>query len=84
MKTFRYQSGEEIKAGDRILYGGKPGEVEFVVTAATGEPSRNWFLEEHPEGGIMLMTGTFGSVAISGDQIADDEDLELVARGDAS
>jgi hypothetical protein len=28
--AFVYQSGEEVKSGDRVTYHGEPGEVEFV------------------------------------------------------
>ena len=28
---FVYQSGETIMHGDRVLYGGNPGEIEFVI-----------------------------------------------------
>jgi hypothetical protein len=28
---FVYQSGETIMHGDRVLYGGNPGEIEFII-----------------------------------------------------
>jgi hypothetical protein len=36
----RYLSGEEVKAGDRVLYAGEPGEIEFVAEA--GHPQSGW------------------------------------------
>jgi hypothetical protein len=74
---FRYQSGEEIRDGDRILYHGESGYVEFVVSRRTDNPERDWFLDEFG-GGVMVNAETFGSVFIH--EPHDDEDLELVAR----
>jgi hypothetical protein len=49
MSRFLFQSGDEVKPGDRIRYHGEPGGIEFVITEATGDPSRDWFLDEFPE-----------------------------------
>jgi hypothetical protein len=43
--TFMYQSGEQIRSGDRIEYAGAPGVVEFVVTGGSDDPSMNWYIE---------------------------------------
>jgi hypothetical protein len=32
---FTYQSGEEIKKGDRVLFHGEQGEIEFVVDGSS-------------------------------------------------
>jgi hypothetical protein len=74
--AFMYQSGEEVLAGDRILYAESTGEVEFVVVAATGDPAMDWYLEISPGGGFMIKTGAMGSVFLS----EADEDLEFVSR----
>jgi hypothetical protein len=34
-----YRSGEEIKKGDRVLFHGEPGEIEFVVESVVGDPA---------------------------------------------
>jgi hypothetical protein len=34
----KYQSGEEIKKGDRVLYCHEPGEIELVVDQPTWMP----------------------------------------------
>ena len=78
--AFTYQSGEEVKKGDRITYNGNPGEVEFVVVDPTGDPAMDWYLEEFPGGGIMIDTAGFGNVFLQGNDL--DEDLEFVSRAE--
>jgi hypothetical protein len=80
MSRFLYPSGHEVKPGDRIRYHGEPGDVQFVVTEATGEPSTDWFLEEFPGGGVMLTATGFGSVFLADTHTEDA--LELIARSD--
>jgi hypothetical protein len=82
MSRVLYLSGDEVKPGDRIRYHGEPGSIEFVVTEATGEPARDWFLHEFPGGGVMLTATGFGSVFLSSSDV--DEDLELIARSDGA
>ena len=72
----RYQSGEEIKQGDRILYGDKPGEVELV---ATDDPT-DWYVQEYGGGVLLILPGSYGAVFIPADQIETDEDLQFVSR----
>ena len=72
--AFTYQSGDEVLAGDRILYAESTGEVEFVVSAATGDPAMDWYLTISPNGGFMIKTLAMGSVSEAG------EDLEFVSR----
>ena len=72
----RYQSSEEIKQADRILYHSDPGEVEFV---ATDDPM-DWYVKEYGGGVALIVPGSFGSVFIPADQIETDEDLEFVSR----
>jgi hypothetical protein len=74
--AFLYQSGEEVLAGDRILYAESAGEVEFVVAAAIGDPAMDWYLTVSPGGGFMIKTRAMGFVFLS----EADEDLEFVSR----
>jgi hypothetical protein len=78
VRTFRYQSGEEIQARDRITYHGELGEVEFIVTDKTGDAAMDWYLDQYPSGGIMLKVNNFGNVFLS--DIEEDEDVEFVSR----
>jgi hypothetical protein len=79
MSSFTYQSGDEVRAGDRILYHGQPGEVEFVVATKSGDPALDWYLDQYPGGGFMITAVEFGSVFLTADNI--DDDLQFVSRG---
>lgn len=45
----RYQIGEEIKKGDRVLFHGEPGRIELVVVEL-GDPTTDWFMQEYGGG----------------------------------
>ena len=73
-----YVCGNELLAGDRVKYHGEPGYVSFVVTEKTGDPSLDWFVDEFPGGGAMVVAEGFGHVFLG---VADlDDFLEFVAR----
>jgi len=72
-----YQSGEEIRVGDRVDYAGGPGRVVFVI--ATGSfspeyPEEQW---SHLDAGFMVETRAYGLILLD----EADEDLMLVERG---
>ena len=69
----RYGSGEEIEAGDFVLYQGEPGQIEFVAKA--GDPETGWYVEQFG-GGCMIITSSLGRVFVS----EPGEDLEFVSR----
>jgi hypothetical protein len=71
----KYQSGEEIKTGDRVLYHRDAAEIDFVVTDAS-DPETEWYFREFG-GGIMISPVM---EFISASDIDDDEDLEFVSR----
>ncbi|HEV2447488.1 MAG TPA: hypothetical protein VGS58_16270 [Candidatus Sulfopaludibacter sp.] len=71
--SLSYLSGEEIRQGDRVLYHGEPGQVEFVAQA--GDPQTSWYVGQFG-GGCMILTPSFGRVFVS----EPDEDLEFVSR----
>ena len=63
-----YQSGEQIKPGDRVRLHGEPGEVELVADS-----------DEH-EGGVMVVEPkVFGRLFIPA-PVSHYEDLEFVTR----
>ena len=77
--SLRYGSGEEIQAGDRVLYASEPSEIEFVATAEN--PDTVWYVEQFG-GGCMILAPSFGSLFVSEPQ--DDEDLEFVSRTESA
>jgi hypothetical protein len=42
---FRYQTGEEIEKGDRVLFHGEPAEIEFLAAVPTGDPAFDWYIQ---------------------------------------
>lgn len=74
----RYQSGEEIKKGDHVLFHHEPGRVELVALDAN-DPETDWFSKEYG-GGVMVLERVSGRTFIPADQLLDYEDLEFVSR----
>jgi hypothetical protein len=73
--ALRYLSGEEIKAGDRVLYHFETGQIEFVSEPGDSEAGR--FFEEFG-GGVMILAASFGRVF----ENEPHEDLEFVSRAE--
>ena len=76
----KYQTGEEIKKGDRVLFHREPGRIELVA-AEEGDPETDWFMQEYG-GGVMILERVAGRTFIPADQIDVCEDLEFVSRAD--
>lgn len=74
----KYQSGEEIRKGDRVLFHGEPAEIEFVVTDITPDPSLNWYLENEGPGVMVIEPKAFGHVYLQQTEKA--EDLVFISR----
>jgi hypothetical protein len=73
----KYQSGEEIRQGDKVRYDGELGEIEFV--AEEGDPAMDWYIKECGGPGVMVIEPkVFGRVYISDTE--NEEDLILVSR----
>ena len=62
--------------GDRILYHGEPGEVEFIADGT--DPETDWFVKELGVG-VMVTDKESGSTYIS-PPCPDWEDVEFVSR----
>jgi hypothetical protein len=75
---FRYQSGEEIKKGDRVLFHGEPGDIEFVADPLIDDPETEWYVKEYGGGAMVVEVKVFGRVFIS--HTEGNEDLVFVAR----
>jgi hypothetical protein len=81
--TLRYQSGEEIRRGDRVRFHGEPGRIELVVTESVS-PETEWHMREHGGGIQISEPKRFGLTFIPAAQIEEYEDLEFVSRVDGS
>jgi hypothetical protein len=77
--VLRYQSGEEIKRGDRVLFHLRPAEVELVVTNAD-DPITAWFFEEFGGGVLIRDPRDPDPTFIDAAGIPDYEDLEFLGR----
>jgi hypothetical protein len=79
---FKYQSGEEIKPGDRVLLHGEQGEVEFVADPADplSDP-HDWYIETLGGGVMIVEPKFFGSVFLRDTEA---KDLVFVARANST
>jgi hypothetical protein len=77
--TFTYQSGEEIRKGDRVTFHGEPAEIEFVVREAVGDQAMDWYMTKFGCGVMVVEPNVFGRVFWS--QTNTHEDLVFVTRG---
>jgi hypothetical protein len=71
----KYQTGEEIQKGDRVLFHLKPAEVQFVAIDPSDPDVREF------GAGVMIRTPNDPNPTyISADHLDNYEDLEFVAR----
>jgi hypothetical protein len=75
---FRYQSGAEIKKGDRVLFHGEPCEIEFVADPLVNDPETKWYVQEEGGGVMVVEPKVFGRAFIP--HTEQDEDLIFVSR----
>jgi hypothetical protein len=75
----RYQSGEEVRKGDKVLFSGGPGQIEFVVEKFVGDAVLDWHMKEQGPGVMVLAQKSLGRVYIH--HTEDAEDLQFVSRG---
>jgi hypothetical protein len=78
-QVLRYQSGDDIREGDRVTYGGNPGVVELVA-GPSGDETRDWHFRASGPGIMIAEPRVFGRVYLSSPD--DEEDLVLVARAE--
>ena len=75
---FTYTSGEEIKKGDRVMFHGEPGEIEFVADPLISDPQTDWYVQKHGGGVMIGEPKCFGNAFLS--ETATYEDLVFVSR----
>ena len=73
-----YQTGEEIRKGDRVLLHDEPGEVEFVLDGDTNP--KNWPAPENGRGIMVVEPKIFRRLFLAEKDIVVYEDLVLVSR----
>jgi hypothetical protein len=76
-----YQSGEEIKKGDRVIFHGEPGEIEFVADPASPDSETGWYIKEYGGGVMVLEPKHFGRAFLP---TPTESDLWFVARSEAN
>lgn len=67
LMILKYQSGEEIKKGDHVLFHREPAWIEFVAVQR-GDLETDWYMQEFG-GGIMILEKVSGRTFIPADQI---------------
>jgi hypothetical protein len=60
----KYMSGEEIRKGDRVLFHGESGEIEYVVDGLIGDAKIDWHMREHGPGVLVSEPKHFGRAYI--------------------
>ncbi|HXA66987.1 MAG TPA: hypothetical protein VNV82_17650 [Bryobacteraceae bacterium] len=74
---FVYESGEQIKKGDRVLLHGNPGEIEEIA-----DPAKNpddWLVKQYGGGVMVIEPKVFGRLFL---KLADfpSQELTFVSR----
>ncbi len=82
--VLKYQSGEEIRRGDRVLFHREPAEVEFVVNELTGDEGFDGYMFEYGGGVVIREANDPNTVFIDTESLPDTEDLEFVSRASAT
>ena len=80
--TLRYQSGEEIKKGDCVLFHRGPAEIELVA-CAPDDPATTWYVEEFGGGVLIREPNDPNLTFVPADQLPEHEDLEFVSRAES-
>ena len=80
LMLLKYQSGEEINRGDRVLHFGERGEIEFVASDP-GDPETDWYAQEYG-GGIMILDAVAGRTFVPAAHLDEYDVLEFVSRAD--
>jgi hypothetical protein len=78
----RYQSGEQIKGGDRVLFHGEVAAVEFVADSHS-DAETQWFFQEFGGGVMIADPKVSGRTFIAAGHLDEYEDLEFVSRADS-
>ena len=75
---FEYHDGGEIRKGDKVLFHGELGEIEFIADPLVNDQARVWYVQEFG-GGVMVAEPKGGHTFVT--ETKDAEDLVFVSRG---
>jgi len=75
--SFKYQSGQEIRKGDKVIFHGNPGEIELVAKPP-GNAETAWYVQEHGGGALIREPRQFGRAFLTETENA--EGLIFVSR----
>ena len=75
----KYRSGEDVRKGDKVLFHGEEGEVEFVAEGPVGNPAIDWNVKHNGPGVMILEPKFFGRVYICESETS--KELVFVSRG---
>jgi hypothetical protein len=76
--ALKYQSGEQIVKGDRVLFHGEPGQIELVADPLVTDPETEWYVKEYGGGVMVVEPKVSGRAFLSNTESA--EDLIFVSR----
>lgn len=75
----KYYSGEEILAGDKVLFHNAEGEIKCVLNAPTGDPALDWYVQECGCG-LMVVDPIAGHTYLTDPE--DSPDLVFIRRAE--
>jgi hypothetical protein len=79
---YSYRNGEPMRKGDRVLFLGERGEIEFVADPLVSDPETEWYVSEYGGGVMLIEPKKYGRVFLA--ETYDVDDLQLVSRKEQS
>lgn len=73
-----------MRKGDRVLFHGNAAEIKLVADPEIEDPESEWYLKKLGGGVLVGDLCVSGHTFIDKDSLRDYEDLEFVARAEAS
>jgi hypothetical protein len=74
----KYRSGEDVRQGDKVLFHGEEGEIEYVAEGPVGDPAIDWNVKHNGPGVMILEPKFFGRVYIPASETS--EELIFISR----
>jgi hypothetical protein len=81
--VLKYQSGEEIRSGDLVLFHREEAKVEFVA-CDPDDSATSWYVQKFGGGVMIDDPKVSGRTFIPASLLADDETLEFICRAGGS